>query len=353
VIQHTKAKLFDSEILDSTRRLESLVQSQAPYHEIESEHDKLAHLVKEKRNHLFVPLDPAYFVNQFFLCSSMDQRRMKAPELAEEALAIMNSILEADEGYDSVNMQTLASIIDFFRFFGKGRAQVRAVDDASEDDKTVLTLLSLPESRLCWNSSYKISLDQLSDALSEANLISKENARYLGNHLLKLPVLDDTPLQIEWRGDSYALAAMLATAHGLGAIVIDLKETRTKDAKEAKKNTAKPQYDPSIFAFILEHFTFSKDEDQSTTYRHAECVLKEIKNFVLKVDSLRQLRLKTSSPLQKMETALKEYFENIIEVSSKNGRILEACPHLSKYIAVFRVFYALLPSKIEGEIRLR
>jgi len=347
--QHTKAKLFDNEILDSTHRLEGLVQSQAPYHEIEAEHDKLAHLVEEKRNHLFMPLNPAYFVNQFFQCSSMEQRRARAPELAEEALAVMNSVFEADEGYERANMETLASIIGFFRYFGKYPASDQPMDDADEEDNAVTGLLSLPEVQFEWNSTYKFSLDQLSAALVKNHYISEQNARYLGNHLLNLPLLDDEPLTIEWRGDSYSLAAMLATAHGLGAIGIDLKETRTKGAKEAKEAKVQSPYDPSILAFILKHFTLSREENQSTTYRHAESVLQEIKTFVKEVTGLRQLRLKGTSPLQKVETALVEYFENIIDVSSKNRKVLEGGPHLSSCMTVFRIYYDLIMSEIEDQ----
>jgi len=94
---------FDAEIIETSRRIEHLVQEGAPYAQIEEEQYKLSRLMEQKRVGLYQPKDPSYYVDQFLRCLSAQDRRAKAAELAEGALASINTIMESDDQLDPVH----------------------------------------------------------------------------------------------------------------------------------------------------------------------------------------------------------------------------------------------------------
>ena len=115
--QISQVGAFDAEIIETSRRIERLVQEHAPYTQIEDEQYKLSSLMNQKRQGLYQAKDPSYDADQFFQCTSADDRRKKAAELAEGALASINAILESDDRIaDPVQLETLVSVVEFFRF---------------------------------------------------------------------------------------------------------------------------------------------------------------------------------------------------------------------------------------------
>ena len=61
---------FDAEIIETSRRIERLIQEHAPYSQIEDEQYKLSSLMDQKRRGLYQAKDPSYYVDQFFQCLS-------------------------------------------------------------------------------------------------------------------------------------------------------------------------------------------------------------------------------------------------------------------------------------------
>ena len=127
---------FDAEIIETSRRIERLVQEHAPYTQIEDEQYKLSTLMNQKRQGLYQAKDPSYYVDQFIRCLSAEDRRTKAAELAEGALASINAILESDDQIaDPSQFETFTSVVEFFRYFApKDEAAIYDSDTTDEDD---------------------------------------------------------------------------------------------------------------------------------------------------------------------------------------------------------------------------
>ena len=290
--QITQASMFDADILDATHEITNLIQSGAPFYKVDQAQHRLASLMEEKRKNLYHSRDPSYYIDQLFRSTTKASRRERAAELAEQTLGVFNSAIEGSvDDVDISNLDTIASLVEFFRFFSRGRTVSQEPDDDSTDNN-VFYITSLPEVEVQWNQQYKISFDRLAEGLVKLHYISEENARYLSNRLLGLPLLVDEPPQVEWLGDSYSLATLLGVADILGAITIQIKKDKKGKISddEPTKKAAKPKYSPSILAYILDGFELKSPEDHSTTYRHTETVLNQLDCFTKDVNGERKAR---------------------------------------------------------------
>jgi hypothetical protein len=346
--------MFDADILDTTHEITNLIQSRAPFYKVDQAQIKLSSLMEEKRKNLYQPKDPSYYIDQLFRSTKIADRRERAAELAEQTLGVFNCAIEGSiDDVDISNLETIASLMEFFRFFSRGRTANQEHDDDITDN--VFFIPSLPEVEVQWNQQYKISFDRLAEGLVKLHYITEENARYLSNRLLGLPLLVDEPPQVEWLGDSYSLATLLGVADRLGAITIEIKKDKQDKGKnsdgKATARAVKPKYSPSILAYILDSFELKSPEDISTTYRHTEVVLNQLECFIKDVNRERKARWVNTPAryraLSAWKDVLTEYFANIHEFSDRKARVFKDSSKLQRDI--LELFNTLLNEEEEQD----
>jgi hypothetical protein len=347
--------MFDADILETTHEITSLIQSGAPFYKLDQAQVKLSILMEDKRKSLYNSKDPSYYVDQLFRSTTKASRRERAAGLAEQTLGVFNCAIEGAVADDDIsNLDTIATLVEFFRFFSRGRT-VNQEPDADIADNNVFYIPSLPDVEVQWNQQYKISFDRLAEGLVKLHYISEENARYLSNRLLGLPLLVDEPPQVEWLGDSYSLATLLGVADRLGAITIEPKKDKQDKGKnsdgKATARAAKPKYSPSILAYILHGFELKSPEDPSTTYRHTEVVLNQLECFIKDVNRERKARWVNTPAryraLSAWKDVLSEYFANIHEFGDRKARVLKDSSKLKRDI--LELFNTLLNEEAERD----
>ncbi len=281
---------FDAEIIETSRRIERLIQEGAPYAQIEDEQYKLSALMDQKRKGLYQAKDPSYYVEQFFSCTSADDRRNKAAELAEGALASINAILESDEQIvDLVQFETFTSVVEFFRYFApKAEADIYDSDTTDEDNVPSLPIVPIEANVLS-----KIKPANLVHALVEHEYITEENARLFLNRLknrAKGLGLQADHLSIEWNGDIHSAATMFTLASNLDILFLGSKKNPNSDDKRT-----------TVASAVLHTFSFSVGRPLSDKnyakliYRHTQETRDSVETFYDAVENVHADRARSQN----------------------------------------------------------
>jgi hypothetical protein len=336
---------FDTEIIETSRRIERLVQERAPYTQIEDEQFKLSSLMNQKRRGLYQAKDPSYYVDQFFQCTSADDRRKKAAKFAEGALASINAILESDDRIaDPVQLETFVSVVEFFRFSsGKDAFSVSDTDDTS-----ALTVPELPEVFFEQNYLSKIKLGQLSTALMDNDYFTEENGRYFVNRLSsgRHKTAQDVPLLVEWKYDVHALATMLTLATELGIV----NNLGTKKNPKSADSVDEPDSRATVAAAILRNFSItlsrplSDDALIKLIYRHTKEAKDSVETFFSAVEDARRAHSvnkdnRDYKPLETTEGVIREFYRVQKFLGVAEG-IRNQCPHMD--FNIVDIFYDLI-----------
>ena len=316
---------FDAEIIETSRRIERLVQEQAPYTQIENEQYKLSSLMNQKRQGLYQAKDPSYYVDQFISCTSADDRRKKAAELAEGALASINTIFESDDQIaNPEQLEIFTSVVEFFRYFAaKDEAAIYDLDRADEDDVPALPVVPIEANVLC-----KITSANLVHALVKHEYLTEENARLLLNRLKgRTSGLQADHLPIAWNGDIHSAATMFTIASNLGTLFLG-----------SKKNPNSTEQRTTIASAVLHTFSFSLGRPLSDknyaklVYRHTKEAKESIETFYREVEKAHQAQArhrnegkndidrKAYKPLESTEDLICEY-SNISSLRGVGERI--------------------------------
>ncbi len=88
--QHNAATEIDRKITETADSIGRLTSEHASFRELKTQWESLADLIEQKRKLLYTAPDVSFYLDQFFACATMDERRAKAAELAEDILAFMN-----------------------------------------------------------------------------------------------------------------------------------------------------------------------------------------------------------------------------------------------------------------------
>ena len=262
---------FDAEIIETSRRIEHLVQEGAPYAQIEEEQYKLTRLMEQKRTGLYQPKDPSYYVDQFLKCLSVQDRRAKAAELAEGALASINTIMESDDQLDPVQLETFISVVEFFRYYAaKDEAGIYDSDTTDGDDVPALPVVPIEANVLC-----KITPANLADALVEHGYLTTENARLFVNRIKHRTIdFPDDGLTIAWQGDIHSAATMFTLVSNLDILFLG-----------SKKNPNVAEQRTTVASAVLHTFSFSiprplSDKNyEKLIYRHTQEAKDSVETF--------------------------------------------------------------------------
>jgi hypothetical protein len=319
---------FDAEIIETSRRIEHLVQEGAPYAQIEEEQYKLARLIEQKRVGLYQPMDPSYYVDQFLRCLSAQGRRAKAAELAEGALASINTIMESDDQLDPVQLETFISVVEFFRYYAaKDEAGIYDSDTTDVEDVPALPAVPIEANVLC-----KITSANLAAALVEHDYLTKENARLFLNRLSgRASGFQDDKLTIAWNGDIHSAATMFTMASNLGILFLG-----------SKKNPNVDEQRTTVASAVLHTFSFSiprplSDKNyEKLIYRHTQEAKDSVETLYDAVENARadQAHQKnigkddkdktTYKPLKTTEDLIGEFY-NVIKVLGVAESIRNQC----------------------------
>lgn len=341
-----KANAFDPEIIEASRRIERLTLDGAPYAQIEEAQYKLSRLVDLKRQSIFQATDPSYFIDQFIGCPTPEDRRKKAIELSEGALAAINAIEESDEVNDSTQLDTFISIVDFFRYFA-AKDSDRVFDDADIGSFDEAEDLTFPDVFIQANPQRKISSLDLSDMLVEYGYLTEENRRLFVNRISSSRSgLSDESLRVAWARDIHSAATMLTIACELGILSVGIKQ-----------NPNSTNCRDTIAAAILNTFSFvigrplTEANYEQLVYRHTKEAKDAIKGFRNQVEAERSARFEERprrlsqqprmdyKPLVNLADIISEY-DNIKQDEKALSRIRRICKHMD--IDIINIFIELI-----------
>ncbi len=322
-----KANAFDPEIIEASRRIERLTLEGAPYAQIEEAQYKLSRLVDLKRQSVFQATDPSYFVDQFIGCLTPEDRRKKAFELSEGALAAINAIEESKDDIDPVQLETFISIVDFFRYFA-AKDSDRVFDEADIGSFDEAEDLTFPDVFIQANPQCKISSLDLSDMLVEYGYLTEENRRLFHNRITRQTEgFTDKSLKVAWNGSIYSVATMLFIASDLGIISI-----------KPKQNPNSTTIRLTIPATILDNFSFvigrplTDKALKKLIYNHSSAIKDAVRAFYNTVETNRDASPRREdrmddTPLKDVADIIRVY-ESIKQNRGVSGRFQKLCRHL-------------------------
>lgn len=336
----TQSTVFDSEILATTKRIEDLIQTKAPFSEIEQEQYKLTSLLQEKRKNLYEAKGPSYFVDQILRCALMYDRRERAAQLAEEALAALNTILEEESSDSSadpeslaINRETLAVILDFLHTFSRPDRQSDVEDIECVGTPSIRHFSDIP-------GHVKKVLDHIIEPLVRHGYLSPENGRYLVNLMQSSSQAGETSTPVQWLGDTSSIVTTFIVAHALGEAALKDKTHRNQEFLD------KPENHPTYLQLIEDHFDIQKGaSSHATIHRRIETINQEFPLFCRLVREERQLQRPSyapGSPLPDVKSVITCFINRWANQPSIVNGIKNQCPTLDKNILhVFCEAFAL------------
>jgi len=335
----SQAGAFDAEIIETSHRIEHLVQEGAPYDQIEEEQYKLSRLIEQKRKGLYQPKDPSYYIDQFISCLTPEDRQKKSAELAEGALASINAIMEANDPYDPVHLETFISVVEFFRYFAANETAGSdvVVDDDAPADTANVEIPMFPEVFVEVNLQSKIKIDNLAAALVSRGYLTTENSRLFINRMMgRGSGVHDNHLLVAWNGDIHSAVTLLTFASNLGIIDIKPKknpETAIIDDPDTTESRT------TVAAMILHNFSFAiprpltKEQYERLIYRQTKETKDAVEAFHHAIETERKsLSLAENwayKPHKSIESIIREYYRIIDFVGVAEGIRYQCRRHLS------------------------
>lgn len=312
-----KASLFDDEIAQTAKALEELATANAPFAELEACRVKLSILIDRKRELLFSPPDPAYYIDEFLRSAPIEARRVKAGELAELALGAINDIQESEEPYDPLDLETYLALHEFFEYFSRPNGLRPGSPDEDFPEAQEVAAYAGPIVRtfddLSELSKY-IILGAL-NALVKRGFLSDQNRRRLKYRLQKLPKLvDGSP--IVWNRDAESLATMVIVADWLKEVEFD------KRLQRKSEDRAIAELGSMYYSFLTNGFDARVGGNSKSRYYQALTRVEvDFRNFLKKVQ---ELRLKRKHGLQvEADSAqiIRYYFQSLSNFPEEQAKI--------------------------------
>jgi len=325
----TKAHLYDDEILETSKRIQRLIESDSPFHELEALREKLSGAIENKRQNMYRTIDASYFVDQYFRAPTREARLGRANELAEEALSVINTVMEGTGEYDSVDFEELGAIVDFFRFICAQTANIEA-DEEDLDDEELFELrrLTREDQELDYAFASKVSTDALIEALVDADYLTKENGRLFASLIKRKDSDPPSPVPIKWNKTVHSLGNLLCLLVQLNLLRIEYqKNPKREDGKEAggRETTA---------AFIWVNFDF-RSLPIRTFYRYVKEAKEDIEGMFSQIEKERKRHAEARGlpyfPIERTNCLLHEYY-TVIEYRGAGQRIHNASEHLDTQI---------------------
>lgn len=249
----SQSNYFDKAIVEASREIENLVKTDAGFSEIEAAQARLRSCIKDKREHLYIPKDISYFIDQLFSLNAPGDRRTRAAELEEEVLAIVTELVKAgpeEFEYEEPYSSLLIDLLAFLRFFKKGSEEESEQEEVDEDAEEELNA----QVTLSWGYSRKITPDQFCEALVSSNYMSQMNAQLFQAILKKPQDPERVPIRIDWTGNKTELVTCIVFAYELGILNRAGIIVRRRNWKENEdERTEKPV--PAYTALIIRYFT--------------------------------------------------------------------------------------------------
>lgn len=316
--QHNAATEVDRRIIETADSIGRLTSEHASFRELKTQWESLADLIEQKRKLLYTAPDVSFYLDQFFACATMEDRRTKAFELAENILAFMNQVFEADDYYDPVEMETASSVLAFFRSFRLPLAAEEA-EEADSPDAAVVGV-SISSFADFSEESCKYFLEIL-EPLVRDGFISAENARFLGNRIKGLPLLEGETTTIEWLGGIKSLATLLTVLYAFGSLEIGTKK---------HKGDGYPRNRPVLSSFIQGNFTLPEKPSARTIAYYARDSYQDFREFCNQVETTRKDRSKDPDlqPLGRTKDIIGYYFTKLVEYRNTVDKFDRLCRKL-------------------------
>jgi len=325
----TKVHLYDDEILETSKRIQRLIESDSPFHELEALQEKLSGAIESKRQNLYRTIDASYFIDQYFRAPTVEARLGRASELAEEALSVINTVMEGTGEYDPGEVEQLGAIVDFFRFISSSAVN-NAEDDEEldEEERDVLRRITRTAKELDYAFSSKVSTDALIEALVDADYLTKENGRLFASLIKRKNSDPPSPVPIKWNKTVHSLGNLLCLLVQLNLLTIEYqKNPRRKDGKEAGGRE-------TVAAFIWANFDF-RSLPIRTFYRYVKEAKEDIEGMFDQIEKERKRHAEARGlphfPIERTNRLLHEYY-TVIEYRGAGERIRKESTHLDTRI---------------------
>lgn len=316
--QHNAATEIDRKIIETADSIGRLTSKNASFRELKTQWESLSDLIEQKRKLLYTAPDVSFYLDQFFACATMEERRVKAVELAEDILAFMNQVFEADDYYDPVEMETASSVLAFFRSFRRPAAAEEAEEADSQDASVAGVSISSFADFSVETCKYFL---EILEPLVRDGFISAENARFLGNRIKGLPLLEGETTTIEWLGGLKALATLLTVLYAFGSLEIGTK--KPKGAAYSEKR-------PVLSSFIQGNFTLPEKPSDRTIANYAKDSYEDFRVFCDQVEEIRRERSKSPviQPLGRTKDIISYYFNQLVEYRTTVDKFGRLCRKL-------------------------
>lgn len=328
--QHNAATEVDRRIIETTDAIGRLTSEHASFRELKTQWESLSDLIEQKRKLLYTAPDVSFYLDQFFACATMEERRAKAAELAESILAFMNQVFEADDYYDPVEMETASSVLAFFRSFRRPAAAEEA-EEADSPDAAVagVSISSFADFSV---ETCKYFLEIL-EPLVRDGFISAENARFLGNRIKGLPLLEGETTTIEWLGGLKSLATLLTVLYSISSLEVRTK-LHTGDGYSENR--------PVLSSFIQDNFTLPEEPSPRTIAYYARDSYQDFRDFCNLVEETRRDRSKSPviQPLGRTMDIIGHYFNQLAEYRTNVDKVGQRCRKLD--LRILQYFHELL-----------
>jgi hypothetical protein len=341
----TQASAFDAEILKTTWKIGNLIRTKAPFSEIEAEQYKLASLLEQKRKSLYESKDPSFFIDQILRCAGMQHRREKSARLAEQCLAAVNTLLEAEVSDSSadpesvaINLETLYVTLAFLRSFSRPDRHGYEEEVETVGIQSIRRFSDIP-------GHVKKVLDHLVEPLVMHGYLSPENGRYLTNLMQSPSLANDAPTPVDWLGNTSSIVTTFIVAHAIGEAELHNKTHRNKEFLD------KPESHPTYLQLIEDHFIIQKGPNShATIHRRVETINQEFPLFCELVQEERRHQRPSYAPdssLPDVKSVIRCFIQRWANQPSITDGIKNQCPTLDEDI--LRVFFEAFTLEDEAE----
>jgi hypothetical protein len=209
----TQRSIFDSDIKAVAAQLQDLVTNNASHADIVMTESRLRELVAARREHLYEPKDPSYYIDKVFAGASVEDRRKAAEELEGPVTAALGAFIKEEtqtqEG-EFLNYDLLNDILAFLRFF-KNRRLEDSAQGYMEGTKQ-------EHPRLVWGNKPGLTVRRFCEELVQRKFIDRANANLLEAVLTDYKSTIGNQPTIHWDGSLDSLTTFLIMGQYLGIL---------------------------------------------------------------------------------------------------------------------------------------
>ena len=219
----TQRSMFDSEIKAAAAQLQELVTNNASHTDIAMAESRLRELVAARREHLYDPKDPSYYIDKVFAGASFEDRRKAAEELEGPVTEALVEFLKEDtkiqEG-EFLNYDLLNDVLAFLRFFKN-----RKLEDSAQG---YMESKEQEYPRLVWGNKPGLTLHRFCEELVQRKFIGLPDASLLEAVLedYKSTIRHHPP--IDWDGTNESITTFFIVCQYLGILNPDTAPSRSR-----------------------------------------------------------------------------------------------------------------------------